>query len=162
MKKNWKKSVVVKMNSSSFAPVLSLRGRRLVPHGDRPRPLAPGGPQGADGGDGRGHAGPLRQLGLGQQLPAALQRHGPGLEAVPARGRRRGKVPHQVLRNIGCGFSQLFSKISQDVLSAPEPVRQKVLFSRTTKAQTNNWNSKATFKSDHKLPKTKGIIIPII
>lgn len=94
--KNWKKSMVAKMKPSSFATILPLRGRRLVSHGDRPRPLAPGGPQGADGGDGRGHAGPLRQLGLGQQLPAALQRHGPGLEAVPARGRRRGKYPHQV------------------------------------------------------------------
>lgn len=95
-----------------FSP---LRGRRLVSHGDRPRPLAPGGPQGADGGDGRGHAGPLRQLGLGQQLPASLQRHGPGLEAVPARGRRRGKYPHQVCVTIKCGFSRNFSnEISQD------------------------------------------------
>lgn len=76
---------------SSLSSILPFRRRRLVSHGDGPRPLAPGGPQGADGSDGSGHAGPLRQLGLGQQLPAALQRHGPGLEAVPARGRRRGK-----------------------------------------------------------------------
>ena len=49
------------------------------------------GPQGQDGGDGGGHTGALRQLGLGQQLHAPLQRHGPGLEAVPAGGRRRGE-----------------------------------------------------------------------
>ena len=69
----------------------SKRGGRLVSDADRDGAVVPGGPQGQDGGDSGGHTGTLRQLGLGQQLHAPLQRHGPGLETVPARGRRRGE-----------------------------------------------------------------------
>lgn len=78
---------------SACASLPSCRGRRLVSPGDRPGALAPGGPQGADGGDDGCHAGTVWQLGLGQQLPAAVQRHGPSLETVQARGRRRGESP---------------------------------------------------------------------
>lgn len=78
-------------NPSDCMPLPSFRSGGLVSHGDWSRALAPGGPPGADGGDGCGHTGTVWQLGLGQQLPAALQRHGPGLETVQARGRCRGE-----------------------------------------------------------------------
>ncbi|KAF7643634.1 hypothetical protein LDENG_00236140 [Lucifuga dentata] len=67
------------------------RSGRLVSHGDGPRAVAPSGSEKQDGGDGCGHAGAPPQLGLGQQLPAAVQRHGPSLERAPT-GRRRHEV----------------------------------------------------------------------
>lgn len=62
------------------------RSRRLVPADLRPWPVAGGRPGPADAGGCRLHAGPLRQLWLGDGLPADLQRHGPQLETVPAGG----------------------------------------------------------------------------
>lgn len=67
------------------------RSRRLVSHNGRPGALAPGGPQGPDGGDGCSHTGMCCQLILGKQIPAALQWHRPGLETVQTGGWRRGE-----------------------------------------------------------------------
>lgn len=89
-----KKVLLIDSIDVQLLPLFSSRSRRLVSYGDRPRALAPGGPQGADGGDGGGHTGTIWQLGLGEQLPAALQRHGPSLETVQARGWSGGESPN--------------------------------------------------------------------
>lgn len=56
---------------------------RVVPSGQRPLPVAAGGPGLQEAGERRGHAGPLQQLRLDDALPAPVQRHGEELEAVP-------------------------------------------------------------------------------
>lgn len=79
--------------TGSPLPVIlwSPRSRRLVSRDFRPTALAPGGSRGADGSDGCGHTRAFQQPGLGQQLPAILQWHRPGLETAQTGGWRRGE-----------------------------------------------------------------------
>lgn len=69
------------------------RCRRVVPPGQRPLPVAAGGPGLQEAGERRGHAGALQQLRLDHALPPPVQRHGEELEAVPPGRQHLGECP---------------------------------------------------------------------
>lgn len=63
----------------------------VVPLGQRPLPVAPGGLGLQEASERRGHAGPLQQLRLDDALQAAVQRYGQELEAVSPRRQHLGE-----------------------------------------------------------------------
>lgn len=75
----------------SLSSKFSFRSWWLVPSGVQRAAVAAGWPGRQSGGRGGGHPGQVRELGLGDELRADVQRHRPQLEAVQAGRRRLGR-----------------------------------------------------------------------